>query len=139
MIAKKPSSADGKDLSYRGFLPTRETSSFIITGEDVEKKKAVIRMFEKGHWFYSVNIASGRYRGARGTPTPCRAVAQDAPREVAGKDADEQTTIAAETELSDGSIVNVFQRCALYMIRSQARQLDKTILKEALQKGRIKS
>lgn len=56
-----------------------------------------------------------------------------------GKDADELTSIAAETELSGGSIANVVRRCALYMIRSQARQLDKTILKEALQKERMKS
>lgn len=45
-----------KGLSHGGFLPTGETASFIIAGEDMEKKKAVIRMFQKDHWFYSVNI-----------------------------------------------------------------------------------
>jgi adenylate kinase family enzyme len=56
-----------------------------------------------------------------------------------GKDADELITIAAETELSGGSIANVVRRCALYMVRSDARQLNKTILKEALRKERMKS
>ncbi|WP_044270832.1 ATP-binding protein [Bacteroides timonensis] len=45
-----------KGLSHGGFLPTGETASFIIAGEDMEKKKAVIRMFQKDHWFYSTNI-----------------------------------------------------------------------------------
>ena len=45
-----------KGLSHGGFLPTGETASFIIAGEDMEKKKAVIRMFQKDHWFYSANI-----------------------------------------------------------------------------------
>jgi len=45
-----------KGLSHGGFLPTGETASFIIAGEDMEKKKEVIRMFQRDHWFYSVNI-----------------------------------------------------------------------------------
>lgn len=45
-----------KGLSHGGFLPTGETASFIIAGEDMEKKKAVIRMFGKDHWFYTRNI-----------------------------------------------------------------------------------
>ena len=45
-----------KGLSHGGFLPTGETASFIIAGEDMEKKKAVIRMFQKNHWFYTRNI-----------------------------------------------------------------------------------
>lgn len=45
-----------KGLSHGGFLPTGETASFIIAGEDMEKKKAVIRMFQKDHWFYTRNI-----------------------------------------------------------------------------------
>lgn len=45
-----------KGLSHGGFLPTGETASFIIAGEDMEKKKAVIRMFRKDHWFYTQNI-----------------------------------------------------------------------------------
>lgn len=61
------------------------------------------------------------------------------PAQWLGDNAEELIAIAAETELSGGSIANVVRRCALYMIRSQARQLDKTILKETLQKGRIKS
>ncbi len=45
-----------KGLSHGGFLPTGETASFIIAGEDMDKKKSVIRMFQKDHWFYTQNI-----------------------------------------------------------------------------------
>ena len=45
-----------KGLSHGGFLPTGETASFIIAGDDVEKKKAVIRMFQRDHWFYASDI-----------------------------------------------------------------------------------
>jgi adenylate kinase family enzyme len=45
-----------KGISHGGFLPTGETASFILAGEDMEKKKSVIRMFQKNHWFYTQNI-----------------------------------------------------------------------------------
>lgn len=45
-----------KGLSHGGFLPTGETASFILAGEDIEKKKTVIRMFQRDHWFYTQNI-----------------------------------------------------------------------------------
>lgn len=45
-----------KGLSHGGFLPTGETASFILAGEDVEKRKEVIHMFLKSHWFYGKNI-----------------------------------------------------------------------------------
>ena len=45
-----------KGLSHGGFLPTGETASFILAGEDVEKRKEVIRLFAKSHWFYGKNI-----------------------------------------------------------------------------------
>lgn len=45
-----------KGLSHGGFLPTGETASFLIAGEDIEKKKAVIRMFQRDHWLYTQNI-----------------------------------------------------------------------------------
>lgn len=45
-----------KGLSHGGFLPTGETASFILAGEDVEKRKEVIHMFSKSHWFYGKNI-----------------------------------------------------------------------------------
>lgn len=45
-----------KGLSHGGFLPTGETASFIIAGEDMEKKKTVIRMFQRDYWFYTKNI-----------------------------------------------------------------------------------
>lgn len=45
-----------KGLSHGGFLPTGETASFILAGEDMERKKEVICMFQKDHWFYAQNI-----------------------------------------------------------------------------------
>lgn len=55
-----------------------------------------------------------------------------------GADANELIAMAAVTELSGGSIANVVRRCALYMVRSQEKRLDKTILKEAIEKERQK-
>ena len=34
-----------KGLSHGGFLPTGETVSFILAGEDIEKRKEVLRLF----------------------------------------------------------------------------------------------
>ena len=45
-----------KGLSHGGFLPTGETASFILAGDNMEKKKNIIRMFQKDHWFYIRNI-----------------------------------------------------------------------------------
>ena len=45
-----------KGLSHGGFLPTGETASFIIAGDDMKKKKNVIQMFQRDHWFYTENI-----------------------------------------------------------------------------------
>lgn len=45
-----------KGLSHGGFLPTGETASFILAGEDMEKRKEVILLFQKDHWFYTKNI-----------------------------------------------------------------------------------
>lgn len=45
-----------KGLSHGGFLPTGETASFILAGEDMEKKKSVIRMFQREHWFHARDI-----------------------------------------------------------------------------------
>ena len=45
-----------KGLSHGGFLPTGETAAFIIAGDDVEKRKEVVRFFQKDHWFYDKNI-----------------------------------------------------------------------------------
>lgn len=56
-----------------------------------------------------------------------------------GKDTDELIDIAAETELSGGSITNVVRKCALYIIKSKERVLNKSILKETLQKERLKN
>lgn len=45
-----------KGLSHGGFLPTGETASFLLAGEDPEKRKAVVRLFGKEHWFHVRNI-----------------------------------------------------------------------------------
>lgn len=45
-----------KGLSHGGFLPTGETASFILAGEEVEKRKQIIRLFSKEHWFYRYNV-----------------------------------------------------------------------------------
>lgn len=43
-------------VSHGGFLPTGETVSFILAGDDMERRKEVIRMFGREHWFYRKNI-----------------------------------------------------------------------------------
>lgn len=45
-----------KGLSHDGFLPTGETAAFIIAGEDTDRRKSVIKYFQKDHWFYTKNI-----------------------------------------------------------------------------------
>ncbi|MDU1891979.1 MAG: ATP-binding protein [Dysgonomonas sp.] len=45
-----------KGVSHNGFLPTGETAIFILTGDNCEKRKKVIRLFQKEHWFYTRNI-----------------------------------------------------------------------------------
>ncbi len=45
-----------KGLSHGGFLPTGETASFLLAGDDVERKKGVIRLFQREHWFHTQHI-----------------------------------------------------------------------------------
>ena len=45
-----------KGLAHGGFRLTGKTASFTLAGEDMERKKEVIRMFQKDHWFYAQNI-----------------------------------------------------------------------------------
>lgn len=45
-----------KGISHGGFLPTGETAVFITAGENIEKKKEIIKLFQKDHWFYTRNI-----------------------------------------------------------------------------------
>ncbi len=45
-----------KGLSHGGFLPTGETASFLLAGDDIERKKAVIRLFQREHWFHKQHI-----------------------------------------------------------------------------------
>lgn len=56
-----------------------------------------------------------------------------------GDKADELIAMAAESELSGGSITNVVRRCALSLVSSREKKLDKRMLKEALQKEKLKS
>ncbi len=45
-----------KGISHSGFLPTGETAAFILAGADTEKRKEIIKLFQKDHWFYTRNI-----------------------------------------------------------------------------------
>lgn len=45
-----------KGISHGGFLPTGETVVFILAGEDVEKRKEIIKLFQKDHRFYTQNV-----------------------------------------------------------------------------------
>lgn len=45
-----------KGLSHGGFLPTGETASFIIAGDDTERRGNVLRLFGREHWFYRKDI-----------------------------------------------------------------------------------
>lgn len=43
-------------MSHGGFLPTGETAAFILAGENVERRREVMRLFEREHWFCRNNI-----------------------------------------------------------------------------------
>lgn len=45
-----------KGLSHGGFLPTGETAVFILSGDDIEKRRGIITLFQPEHWFYTHNI-----------------------------------------------------------------------------------
>lgn len=45
-----------KGMSHGGFLPTGETVTFILAGEDVEGRSAVVQLFDKSHWLYTRNL-----------------------------------------------------------------------------------
>lgn len=45
-----------KGISHGGFLPTGETAAFILAGDDWEKRKAVVKLFDREHWFRKNNI-----------------------------------------------------------------------------------
>lgn len=45
-----------KGISHGGFLPTGETAAFILAGSDWEKRKEVVRLFDREHWFWKNNI-----------------------------------------------------------------------------------
>ena len=45
-----------KGLSHGGFLPTGETAVFMLAGENMERRKEVMKLFQKTHWFQRTNI-----------------------------------------------------------------------------------
>lgn len=45
-----------KGISHGGFLPTGETAAFILAGDNWEKRKAIVQLFDKEHWFWKNNI-----------------------------------------------------------------------------------
>ena len=45
-----------KGLSHGGFLPTGETASFILAGDDVERRGDILRLFGRDHWLYGRDI-----------------------------------------------------------------------------------
>ena len=86
---------------------------------------------------------SRRFQSAVYFPMPTIELRADLGRKMLpgiwlGEDADELIAIAAETELSGGSIANVVRRCALYIIKSKEKILNRRMLKEALQKEKLK-
>lgn len=87
---------------------------------------------------------SRRFQSVIYFPMPTKELREDLwrkmlPKQWLGNDADELIAIAAETELSGGAITNVLRRCALCLIKSKEEILDKRILKEALQKEKMKT
>ena len=56
------------------------------------------------------------------------------PKEWLGRQQEELLSVAAETELSGGSITNVVRRCALYLMATGKKTLDKQTLEDALRK-----
>lgn len=60
------------------------------------------------------------------------------PKKWLGRQGDNLIALAAETELSGGSINNVVRRCAIQMVMSGRNTLDQQTLKEALQKEKSK-
>lgn len=43
-------------ISHRGFLPTGETAAFLLAHNNPDKRKEVIVLFDKDHWFHTKNI-----------------------------------------------------------------------------------
>ena len=60
------------------------------------------------------------------------------PKKWLGRNADGLVALAAETELSGGSITNVVRRCALQLVMSGRKTLDERTLKDALEKEKAK-
>lgn len=55
-----------------------------------------------------------------------------------GSDADVLINMAAEAELSGGSISNVIRRCALHLLSTKENRLSRNVLREALDKEELK-
>ncbi|MGE4561073.1 MAG: ATP-binding protein, partial [Desulfobulbus sp.] len=53
-----------KGVSHGGFLPTGETATFILAGEDLHKRFAVVRLFEADHVFFRGGILRLEHQAA---------------------------------------------------------------------------
>lgn len=60
------------------------------------------------------------------------------PEEWIGENSEELVEVASESELSGGSITNVVRRCALNLVETKQRCLDKAVLVNALHKEKLK-
>lgn len=47
-----------RNEKHKGFLPTGETAAFILTGTDIKKRFALLRLFDKNHFFQKKGILS---------------------------------------------------------------------------------
>tara|TARA_R110000744_G_scaffold14192_3_gene40534 strand:- start:1819 stop:3777 length:1959 start_codon:yes stop_codon:yes gene_type:complete len=45
-----------RDNKHKGYLPTGETAAFLLAGSDLEKRFALLPLFEKDHFFYKEGI-----------------------------------------------------------------------------------
>lgn len=45
-----------RGVNHAGFLPTGETALFLLAGGDLEKRCALLHLFEPDHYFYRENI-----------------------------------------------------------------------------------
>lgn len=45
-----------KGLSHGGFLPTGETAAFVLAGDEAERRREIVGLFNREHWFYRLNV-----------------------------------------------------------------------------------
>lgn len=50
--------------THSGFLPTGETAAFLLAGNNMEWRSAVVQLFDEEHWFHRRNLLHLESRGA---------------------------------------------------------------------------